>query len=146
MLEQFLKANKVIRHHGFEGAGMTAITPTAGVDCANFQECTFIVGFEAIVATGVQSIKVQQSDDDSTYADLAGSSISIADDGDNKLYIVSIKEPRKRYLKCIVSRATANSTVNGIFAILSGARKKPVTEDATVGSSESHASPAEGTA
>jgi len=72
--------------------------------------------------------------------------VTVADSDDNKITIIEVVHPRERYLRTIVSRATANSTVDGILAVLSHPSKMPTTQDSTVQESESHASPAEGTA
>jgi hypothetical protein len=93
---------------------------------------------------------VQQSSDDGVadgYSDLEGSSVTVPDDGDNKLFYVEVVRPMKRYLKLIVLRATQNATLDGIVAVLSGAKLVPVTHDATtVGAGETWISPEEGTA
>lgn len=141
--------SKFIRHNGPEGAGITAITPAAGVDMAGFDKCTFIVGFGAIVAGAATSVEVHQSDDDGAtddYSALAGSNVTVADDDDDSLVFVEIEKPRKRFLKCIVNRATQNSAVDLILAVLTGSRKVPVTQHSTVAGGEKHEWPAEGSA
>lgn len=141
---------KLIRHSNAVAAGATAITPSAGIDTAGFDAVTFIAMFGAIVTSAVTSVKVQQSDDDGVsdgYSDLEGSSVSVADDDDNQIVAVEIIRPQKRYLKMIVSRATANATLDGIVAILHSGNVSPTTHDATtVVGSELHWGPAEGTA
>src|SRR5690606_8543355 len=99
-----------------------------------------------ITTGGVQSAKLQQSSDDGDtddYSDLEGSSITIADDDDNGLVTLDIKRPQKRYLKCVVSRATQDSAVDGIFALQYGARTLPITNGEL---HEQHGAPDEGTA
>lgn len=144
------KNAKTVRHSNAVAAGVTVITPSAGIDMKGFETCTFHVLFGAIVAGGVQSIEVHQSSDDGVvdaYSALAGSNVVVGDDQDNKIAIVEVVRPQKRFLKCIVNRATQNSVVDGITAILTHPRAKPVTQDSTVmATSESHVSPAEGTA
>lgn len=150
MVQNLVKDAKFIRHENAVAAGTTLITPTNGVDTAGFDNCCFVVALGAIVAGAVTSIKVQQSDDDGssdTYDDLAGSAQTIADTDDNKLFLVDIKRPAKRWLKLLVSRGTQNATLDGIVAVLYNGTTCPVTHDATtVGGSEVHHTPAEGTA
>lgn len=150
MIENLSKNAKLTRHNNAAAAGQTTITPTSGIDMSGFESCMFVVAWGTIAATGVQSIEVHGSDDDGVadaYTALLGTKVTVADDDDNKLTYVEVVQPTCRYLKCVVNRATADSTVDGIFAIQSGAMKKPVTHCATtVSGGETHLSPAEGTA
>jgi len=149
MRRDFVNHRKIVRHNGPVVAGITLVIPAAGVDTAGFDTCTFIVGFGAIVAGAATSIEVHQSDDDGVadaYSALLGSKVTVADDDDDKLVYVEIERPRKRYLKCLVNRATQNSTVELILAVLSGAKRVPITADTTVAAGEKHVSPVEGTA
>jgi len=143
------RSSKFMRVANAAAAGQTAVTSSA-VDTRGFRSCTFCVLFGAITASGVQSVKAQQSSDDGSadsYADLLGTSISVADDDDNQIVLLQVKNPRERYLKCVVSRATQNSAVDGIIAILDDPITMPVTHDATtVVTHEFHNAPAEGTA
>lgn len=144
-----LAVSKTIRHSNAVAAGTSTITPSAGIDCQGFNHCRFIVLWGAIVSGGAQSAKVQQSSDDGSsdaYADLTGTSVTVADDDDNQLTIIDINNPAERYLKCIVLRATQNSTVDGIIAILSRHDTPVSSQDATVQGWEEHNQPAEGTA
>lgn len=100
-------------------AAATAITSSA-VDMAGYDGCLFIVTFGAIVTNGVQSIKLQQSSDDAAaddYSDIEGTSQTVADDADNTTFLIDVFRPQKRYLKCIVGRATQNATVGAVIAI-----------------------------
>ncbi len=144
-----LKNSEIQRISNAVAAGQTTITSDA-VDMQGFEVCTFLIPFGAITTGGVQSIKIQQSSDDGSsdgYSDLEGSSVTVADDQDNKVCIVEVIKPLKRYLKCIISRATQNSVVDAIIAIKTNPRDVPVTQGSTVmAASEQSASPAEGTA
>jgi len=141
-----IKNVKLVRHSNAVAAGATVITPSAGIDCANFERCTFVAAFGAIVAGAATSVEVHESDDDSSYAALAGSKVTVADSDDNKLVYVEIVKPLKRYLKMVVNRATQNATLDGIVAILSGPGKAPTIQDSTVLGGEVHVSPIAGTA
>jgi len=129
-------------------AGQTAINSDA-VDVSGYEGCMFVVNAEAITAGGAQSIKVQQdaASNMASAADLAGTSVTIADDDDNQLFYVDVKRPRERYLRLVVSRATQNSAFGPIYAILYGPRKKPVANNVTdTMTGEKYEGPAEGTA
>lgn len=128
------------------GAAGTSLITSAAVDTAGFRECTFVVPLGTIVSGAVTSLKVQQCDTvGGSYADLLGSNQTIADTDDDGLRYVTIVNPQEQFLKVLVSRATQAATIGGIIAILSGARRKPVTQPAGV-SGEQFVFPAEGTA
>lgn len=126
-------------------AATTDIDPTA-VDMQNFESVMFIVTFGAITASAVTSIKAQQSEDDATFNDLLGTAQAVADTDDNLAFIIDIVKPEERYIKPYVVRGTANAVVESIIAIQYGPRKSPTTNGATIGGSETHISPIEGTA
>lgn len=146
------KAVKTIRLKP-DASGWTVAAGTSNVnsdivDTAGFDAVRFIVGFGAIVSGGVQSIKVQQGAAAAMgdAADLAASAITVADADDNKIAISDFIRPLERYLRVSTLRATQNSTIDFALAELYRARSEPITDDATVISSETHVSPAEGTA
>ncbi|MBM3545284.1 MAG: hypothetical protein FJX44_12480 [Alphaproteobacteria bacterium] len=107
-----------------------------------------MVGFGAITAGALTAIKLQQGAEPnlSDAEDLAGSKVIVADTGDNKVAIVDLFRPQKRYLRLVTSRATQNSAIDFALCELYRADTEPVTQDATVIAAETHASPAEGTA
>ena len=126
-------------------AGQTTITSSA-VDTTGFDAVRFLVVVGAITTGGVQSFKLQQSDDDGagdSYGDIVGTSQTIADDADDTHVYSDIFRPQKRYLKVVISRATQNATFGGVIAELYEPRTVPVTQTA---SGETYISPAEGTA
>ena len=140
--------SKVVAVEGYNAAGTTDITPSAGVDTAGYGGCMFIFHFGAITASAVTSCKVQQSSDAGvadSYADLEDSGVDVADTDDDKVVVIDIKRPRERYLLPIVDRGTANAVLNGIVAVLYGGSGRPDAQSEAAGA-ESHASPAEGTA
>lgn len=144
------EAVKTVRHNGAAAAGTTDVDPSNGVDTAGFQAVQFEVAFGAITAGAVTSIKAQQSSDDGdsdAYSDIAGTSITVADDDDGKVFILDIRNPTKRYVKCYVDRGTQNAVLEGITAHLYDPTESlPITQDSTVGGVERHVTPAEGTA
>jgi len=141
-----LNNNKLTRVNNAVAAGTTDVE-SASVDMKSFESVTFLVAFGAITATAVTSVKVQQSADDSTFNDLAGTGVTVADDDDNQVVAVEVHAPLDRYVRCVVDRGTANAVVDGIIASQSGPDAAPVTHDATtVVDTEVHHAPAEGTA
>lgn len=65
-----------------------------------------------------------------------------ASDADNKLLILDVHKPERRYVRARLTRTTANAVVNGITAIKYGKRSVPVTQGDTVLDSALLANPA----
>jgi hypothetical protein len=129
-------------------AGTTTQTSSA-VDLAGYQGVRFIVALGAITATGVPAVKASDCDTSGgTYADIAGSlgTAFTASTDDNKLWVLDIYRPTKRFLKCIVTRATANAVIDGVWAELYEGRVQPATDDTTVLGHKLLVSPVDGTA
>tara|TARA_B100001123_G_C15297958_1_gene1019931 strand:- start:967 stop:1311 length:345 start_codon:yes stop_codon:yes gene_type:complete len=112
----------------------------------SFDAVTFAVGFGAITASAVTSVKLQGSDDDSSFSDLKGTAISVADSDDNKIVLAEINQPQERYVRCVVDRGTQNAVIDFAVAMQSKSNKAPVTQSSTVLGSEFHQAPAAGTA
>lgn len=131
-----------------DGAANTTDIKGSAIDMSNFETCLFVVPFGTITTGAATSIKIQQSatTTDGDFADLEGTSITIADDKDNKTFYAEVSKPQKRYVRLYVDRGTQNAVVGTITAIQSGARVKPTTQDTTISTGELHVSPDEGTA
>lgn len=121
-------------------AGTTEIDG-AGIDMSGFEGCLFIAKF-GTAATGNQ-LQAQQSQDDSSYADLAGTLTTVG--SSDEIVWVDLYRPEERYVRVQAERGTS-STLDWGVAIRYGARKSPV-DNATAGTiaGELHVSPAEGT-
>lgn len=152
MRADYSKAIKTIRLKvdgtNYTGAAGTSDLTSEAVDMAGFEAARFTCGFGAITSGAVTSTKVQQCDTSGgSYADLAGTAQTVADDDDNQIVITEIVKPRERYLKHVVDRGTQNAVIDFLIVELFGAKKLPVADDsATVIAREVHVSPAEGTA
>jgi len=146
-MQNLTKDAKISRVSNAVAAGVTTIN-SSSVDMQGFESVTFAVAFGTIVAGAVTSVKVQSSSDDGSsdaFADLTDTSVTVADDADNGVTFVEVVRPRERYVRCVVSRATQNSTVDAILAFQTCPRELPVTHGSGV-TGELHVSPAEGTA
>lgn len=136
---------KITKLNDATAAGTSAINSTV-VDMAGYDGVVFLTNTGTFTASGTATAKVQQ---DSAVgmgaaADLTGTSQAFVDTDDNKSVAVDIKRPLERYLRLVVTRATANSEWGPIWALQYRARTLPVTQG--VDKSEQHLSPAEGTA
>ncbi len=93
----------------------------------------FIADVGALTAGQVTKMKVQYSDDNVTFSDVAGSETAAMADGDsNKLLICDVVKPLHRYFQAVVERGTQNAVINCVIAEVYRARKQAVTQDATV--------------
>ena len=127
-------------------AGTSAQTSTY-IDLQNCESVMLMVSFGAITSGAVTSIKAQQCDTSGgTYADLEGTSQTVADTDDDGVFFIDLIKPTERYIKVVISRATQNAVINGVWGIGYGCKKIPATDDATVAGAETHVTPDEGTA
>lgn len=129
-------------------AGQTTLTSDI-IDMAGWAGCVFFTTVGAITSGGAQSIKAQQGAAAAMgdAADIVGSSITIADDDDGQTFAIDIANPRERYLRVVVARATQDSAFGPIYALQYGPRALPQSwaEDDAL-TVEVHQNPAEGTA
>lgn len=118
------------------------------VDMSGYEGVTLIVEFGAIVANAVVSVKWQQGDesDASDMTDLAGTSISVADDDDDKILVSELYRPTKRYVRAVISRATQNATLRTALYVRSQPMREPTVTGDDVQHRELYAGPAEGSA
>ena len=71
---------------------------------------------------------------------------AMADGDSDKLIQLDIVKPRKQYVRVVLVRGTQNAVIDGIVAYQYGPLKLPTTHDSSVQDTETHVSPAEGTA
>lgn len=137
-LSPYVKLTKVEDH---TAAGTTDVD-SASVDMAGYEGVLFLTSFGTAATDNY--ISVQQSSDDSSFADLEGTKIG-ATASDEDVW-ADIYRPQERYLRVHVELGTS-STVESIWAIQYGPKSFPV-DNTTTGTitGEAHVSPAEGTA
>ncbi len=145
-----VKNIKVTRVMNAVAAGTGDTQTGTGVNMQGFEGVIFIAEFGTLTAGAVTALKAQQSSDNGSsdaYADLSGTAQSIVDTAGNDCLVLDIYRPAERYVRPAITRATANAVIDSVIAIQYGARKMPTTNDAaTVAGTETHVSPAEGTA
>ena len=134
-----LLPNIEIRHMIDCQADGQAADTSAGVDLANYEGGMVVCAIGTVTSTGTVTMKLQQSSDDGatdTYADVKGSSVTVTN-GSNKYLVVDLGSVSERYIRAIVTRATANSILGSTTAYLYGANKMPVVQGTDVASSKS---------
>ncbi|MBN2404491.1 MAG: hypothetical protein JXE06_02820 [Coriobacteriia bacterium] len=121
----------------------------ATLDMKGYDGVLMVVKFAAIAAGAVTSIKAQQDSASNmgTAADLEGTSITVADDDDNQVFIIDLEKPAERYVRLVVDKDAANNTAEDAIYVQYGPGYKPqtnaVTDEVTI---ERHVTPDEGTA
>jgi len=136
MIESLLKAGVFDKVLGNTAAG-TADTLNGDIlDLANYDSVCFIAVTGDVADTAVGTLKAYCGDEaalgDGAYkASTATFTAGIAT-ADNKLVILDVVRPGKRYVRADFVRATANIPVEAIVAIRYNARNIPQTQPADV--------------
>lgn len=128
LLSQDVKAARVAN---IAAAAQTDVTSDA-VDSRDFDTVAFYALLGTITATGTGTMKAQHSDaSGSGFVDV-GASVTYADTDSDKVLILEVSQPVKRYVRVVIERDTANAGVNGVLALQGKASAKPVTHDSSV--------------
>lgn len=115
-------------------AGQTELT-TDVIDMANWTGVVFVASLGDVTNGSVLGLVADHSDQsNSGFVALAGALSHTADatDADNKLMILDVAYPEKRYVRARLTRTTANAAVNGIIAIKYRGARTPIEQGATV--------------
>ena len=123
---------KVIEPHA--AAGTTLLTSDA-VDMEGYDGVVFIVPIEDSTDTGVITLTAQHDDNSSftsatAESDTATATSAADDDLNNMVLLLDYVKPTERYVRCTVTRATANFATGPIIAVKYKAAKAPVTQAA----------------
>ena len=132
-------------------AASQGTTDATIVDMAGYDEVTFICALGAVVNNGVVTFRIGQADTNDTSDMVVSTATSgaITSDGttialSNKCLILTVTKPKYRYLEAQVVKATQDTTIDSVIAILSkpsASKGRPTVQGATVYSSAIHASP-----
>lgn len=94
------------------------------IDMAGYESVMFVTAITDSAITGVGSLTVQQSDEDSdtAMADVTGTEAiatsAANDDLNGKTLVAELRNPAKRYVQANRVSATANIAFGAVFAIL----------------------------
>jgi len=128
-------------------AGTDDTQESTALDMSGWDGVVFIASFGTLTGSAVTDIRAQEGATSTPATDLAGTKISLtATTHNNKAAVLDIFRPLLQYIRCQVTRATANAVIDGIIAIQYRGRKAPVTQGATIASTELHVSPIAGDA
>jgi uncharacterized membrane protein len=125
------------------------LTNCAVADMQGWDGIVMLFTFGTITSGAATSIKAQQgaAANMSDGADLLGTSQTVADTDDNKVFYIDLCQPQERYVRGVFSNATQAAICTVCYIQYSGtaAKTTPVTQP-TYTTGELHISPAEGTA
>lgn len=123
-------------------AGTTDVVGTV-IDMQGYQAAYVIAALGALTATQVTKLICEQSNDSAGTDPWVkiGETAAAADADGNKLLVLEINEPTKRYLRFTVDRGTANAVVDSLVALLHRASLNPTPQHATVSARALYSSP-----
>ena len=101
-----------------------------------YDSVAFLCLVGTLTLTQVTSLKAQASDDNGSsdsWGDIEGSdSGNLADTDDDKLLVLDVVHPIKRWIRPVLLRGTANAVLNAIIAIQYNGRTPPAVNSADV--------------
>lgn len=139
MLESLLNAAKFDKTSVAAVAADTAITNGDILDLQGFDSVCGIAILGEVTTGSVPTLKAFTGNEaalgDGAYEADTATKTADGNDTDNTLLVLDIVKPGKRYVRFDLTRASANSVVDGIIAIRYNARTVPVTQGADVADS-----------
>lgn len=134
MLSTTVKLQRVLNA---TAAGTTNVN-TSSVDLQNKDGVRFVVAFGALTATQVTSVKLQGSNDNSNWSDLLDPDTAsvittgnLADGDSNKIVSLEVYKCKRRYVRAVIVRGTANAVIDGAWAEIPQRNMLPMTLDTT---------------
>ena len=115
-------------------AGTSTLTSDA-IDMAGWDGVVFLADLGDVTSGSVLGLTAEHSDNDSTgFDDLEGplAFTAGASDADNKMLILEVTRPEKRYVRAVLTRGSANAVVSSIIAMKYRSLHAPVTQGSTV--------------
>lgn len=115
-------------------AAGTSDQESAAVDMAGYDAVRFVALFGALTASQVTKLVIEHSDaGDSGFVPISGATTAALADGDgNKMLIVDVSRPTKRYVRAVVDRGTANAVIDGVIAEQYRPRTLPTSQPTSV--------------
>jgi hypothetical protein len=123
---------KIVRLAGGVAAGTDGSRQNlTAIDRAGYAGVAIVALIGTVTSTGVFTLRAKNYDDSGTPGsgtiNDVGSAVGVTSD---KLVIMDIIEPTKRYVRADYQRTVANVVIHAIFAILYNGDVKPVALDA----------------
>lgn len=131
MIDTFFRRHDV-RHLTVDGTNYSLSAGTSdvnsgSVDTVNCEEVSFLLTAGTMASSSACDVKVQESANNSDWADLAESATTqITATDDDKMVGVTVKRPLKRYLRVAITRGdSGNTTIQSLHAICRIYRNQP---------------------
>lgn len=124
----------------------TAVREGAILDMAGWDGVLIIMVTATIAASAVGDLHAEEDDASGggTMADLLGTAMATAAADDDKMFVLDIYRPLKRYIRGVVTKDTSNAAAETVIYIQYHGRKRPVA-DMGADNYERHLSPIAGT-
>lgn len=139
MIESILKNNGIEAALNNTAAGFGDTLNGDIIDLlsgGSFDSVCFIAKMGDVAATAVATLKAYAGNEaalgDGAYKTATATVTADATSADNKLLVLDVVKPGKRYIRPDFVRATANIAVESIIAIKYNARSMPVTQGSDV--------------
>jgi hypothetical protein len=136
MLESLLKAAKFDK---LLVATVAGTDDTLNGDILDLQDCDSVTGIAIlgdVTVNSVVTLKAYTGNEaalgDGAYETVTATVTATATSADNKLLILDVIKPGKRYCRFDLVRATANAVVDGIIGIRYNFKNIPTTQPADV--------------
>lgn len=136
MIQSLLKESKIDKIFNDNAAGTDDTLSGDILDLQNCDSITGIVALGDVTATAVVTLKAYTGDEsdlgDGAYETVTATVTADATSGDDKLLVLDVIKPAKRYVRFDVVRATANAVIDAGVAIRYNYRAIPTTQPADV--------------
>lgn len=136
MIESLLKASKIDKCLIATAAGTD---DTLEGDILDLQNCDSVIGIAIlgdVANTAVVTLKAYTGDNsalsDGAYETVTATVTATATSADDKLLLLDVVKPGKRYCRFDLVRATANAVVDGIIGLRYNFRSIPTTQPSDV--------------
>ena len=136
MIESVLKASKIDKVLIATAAGTD---DSLSGDILDLQDCDSVTGIAIlgdVTAAAVVTLKAYTGDEpalgDGAYETVTATVTADATSADDKLLVLDVIKPGKRYCRFDLVRATANAVVNGVIGVRYNFRTIPTTQGTDV--------------
>lgn len=131
-MKKFLQKNKLICVEAASAAAQTKIESDI-VDMTGYGGIVFFTKLVSADSGAVIEMQIEGGDASnlSDKADIAATSVTPADDDDGEAFAVERNKPDVQYVRCIVTRTTADVALGEIWAILYDPQVSPVDNNRT---------------
>ena len=110
----------------------------ADIDMTGYEGARCVVALGALTGTQVTLLKAEEADDNGSgaagsYTAITGAATAAAADADsNKLLVLEVFRPKKKWLRFVVDRGTANAVVDSGVAELTRPSHQATAQHSTV--------------